>query len=112
MHRSPATWFAFLGFALFALFGLWQFGVFQSRSIEDFYQPTGYIDKVNRLIQDGKLYYEQQRDSRGFQPVIRIARLEPEDQAFYEGSWLKEDIEAFNDGNSEVFLLRKDDCAG
>ncbi len=107
MHKSAGSWFALIGFAVFAIFGLWQFGIFQGRSIEDFYQPTGYINKVNKLIQDGKIYYEQQHDSRGFRPVIRIAKLEPEDQAFYEGSWLKDDIEAFNDGNSEVFLVDK-----
>ena len=107
MNKSLGTRFVFIGFALFAVFGLWQFGVFQTRSIEDFYQPTGYINKVNKLIQDGKIYYEQKRDSSGYQPAIRIAKLEPEDQVFYEGSWLKEDIEAFNDGNSEVFLIEK-----
>jgi hypothetical protein len=107
MHKSPGSWFALIGFGLFAVLGLWQFGVFQSRSIEDFYQPTGYINKVNKLIQDGKLTYEQKRDSRGFRPMIQVANLDPEDQAFYEGSWLKEDIEAFNDGNSEVFLIDK-----
>src|SRR5688572_28655512 len=101
MHKSAASCFALIGFAVFAAFGLWQFGVFQSRSVEDFYQPTGYINKVNKMIQDGKIYYE--RDSRGYRPVIRTAKLEPEDEVFYEGSWLKEDIEAFNDGNSEVF---------
>lgn len=107
MHKSPGSWFALIGFAAFAVLGLWQFGLFQSRPIEDFYQPSGYINRVNRLIQDGKLRYEQQRDGRGFRPVIRVAKLEPEEQAFYDGSWLKEDIEAFNDGNSEVFLIDK-----
>ena len=107
MLKSAGAWFALIGFAVFAAFGLWQFGVFQSRSVEDFYQPSGYINKVNKMIQDGKLYYEQQRDGRGFHPVIRVTKLEPEEQAFYEGSWLKEDIEAFNEGNSEIFLIDK-----
>jgi cell division protein FtsI/penicillin-binding protein 2 len=107
MHRSPGSWFTLIGFAVFAAVGLWQFAVFQSRSVEDFYQPSGYIDKVNKMIQEGKIFYEQKRDSSGYHPEIRTAKLEPEDQLFYEGSWLKEDIEAFNDGNSDVFLIDK-----
>ena len=107
MNKSNAAWFALIAFAVFAVIGLWQFGVFQSKPVEDFYQPTGYIQKVNKMIQDGKIYYEQQRDAREYRPGIRVAKLEPEDQAFYEGSWLKQDIEAFNAGNSEVFLIEK-----
>jgi hypothetical protein len=107
MLKSAGSWFALISFAVFAALGLWQFGAFQNRSVEDFYQPSGYINKVNKMIQDGKIYYEQEFHSRDYRPSIRVAKLEPEDQAFYDGSWLKEDIEAFNDGNSDVFIIEK-----
>ncbi|MCI0412212.1 hypothetical protein L0222_05335 [bacterium] len=107
MLKSASSWFALIGFGVFAVLGLWQFGAFQNRSVEDFYQPSGYINKVNRMIQDGKIYYEQEHLTREYRPSIRVAKLEPEDQAFYEGSWLKEDMEAFNDGNSDVFIIEK-----
>jgi hypothetical protein len=107
MLKSAGSWFALIAFGVFAALGLWQFGVFQKRSVEDFYQPSGYINKVNKMIQEGKIYYEQEHLSREYRPLIRVAKLEPEDQAFYDGSWLKEDIEAFNDGNSDVFIIEK-----
>ena len=108
MNKSAGAWYALMGFIVFAVLGLWKFGVFQTRPVEDFFQPTGYINKVNRMIEEGKIYYEQKHDARaGYRPSIRVAKLEPEDQAFYEGSWLKADIEAFNDGNSEIFLIDK-----
>jgi hypothetical protein len=107
MNKSAGAWFTLIGFAIFALAGIWQFAVFQSRPVEDFYQPTGYINKVNNLIQEGKLYYEAEKASNQYRPAIRIARMNPEDEFFYEKSWLKEDVQAFNEGDSEVFLIDK-----
>jgi|GEM_PF-3169432 len=107
MHRSAGAWFTLISFAVFAAIGVWQFGIFQSRAIEEFYQPSGYINKVNAMIQEGKLYYEQESARNQYRPLIRLTKMEPEDDYFYEQSWLKEDVQAFNDGNSEIFLIEK-----
>jgi len=94
-----------IAFLIFLLFGLWQFLSFQIRPIDDFYQPQGYIDKVNALIRKGKITYEPERTGNAYRPLIRTAKLEPEEEAFLTKSWLKEDIDAFNQGDSDVFLI-------
>jgi len=96
-----------IAFLVFLLFGLWQFVSFQIRPIDDFYQPQGYIDKVNELIRDGKLSYEPEKTGNAFRPLIRTSKLEPEEEAFFNKSWLREDIDAFNQGGSDVFLIER-----
>ncbi len=105
--ENKTVLFSLISFGVFTAIGLWQFAAFQARPVEDFYQPSGYISRVNKLIEDGKVRYEQERGSNGYRPVIRINNLESEEEAFYNQSWLKDDIQAFNDGNSEVFIVDK-----
>jgi len=112
MMKSTAALFTLVGLALFGVVGIWQFGVFQSRPVDEFYQPTGYINRVNNMIQDGKLYYEQENSRNQYRPLIRLAKMDPEDDEFYEQSWLKEDVQAFNEGNSDVFLIDKGHIRG
>src|SRR3972149_1110114 len=91
--------------AVFLVLGLWQFIRFQMRPLDDFYQPHGYITKVNKMIRDGKIFYD--RDRNAYRPIVKVEKLEPEEEAFFNQSWLKDDIQAFNDGNSDVFLIEK-----
>lgn len=102
-RRQTITVLALL--AIFALVAVVQFAQFEARPIDEFYQPTGYITKVNKLIADGKLYCERERTRDGYHPVIRASNLAPEEELFYKQSWLRDDVQAFNDGDQDVFLL-------
>lgn len=103
---------ALIALLVFALLGLWQFTAFQLRPVEDFYQPSGYIDRVNNMIHDGKLYCKRERTDEGYRPMIHPANFAAEDEAFYNKSWLRNDVEAFNSGNQDVFLLDKGRLSG
>ena len=96
-----------LAFAVFAALGIWQFSVFLISPAEDFYQPRGYIRRVNQWIEEDKIYYEPEKTRNGYRPQIKLGKLEPQDQLFFERSWLKDDIRAFNEGDSDVFLIEK-----
>jgi hypothetical protein len=99
-------------FAVFALLAVAQFAHFEARPLEDFYQPSGYIAKVNKLIAGGKLFYARERTRDGYRGAVRTANLAPEEQLFLRQSWLEDDIRAFNDGDQEVFLIDKGKLQG
>src|ERR1051325_2112374 len=63
---------AVVAFFIFVLFGLWQFIAFEMRPVDDFYQPRGYISKVNDLIQERKIYLAPQKMKEGYRPVVEI----------------------------------------
>lgn len=96
---------AFAAFLVFVMLGVWQLISFSLSPADDFYQPQGYIRRVNTLIQEGKVYAKLEKTRDGYRTLIHTANLKPEDEMFYEKSWLKADVDAFNEGNADVFLL-------
>lgn len=111
-QSSQTMRIAALAFLVFLALGLWQFVVFQNRPVNDFYQPQGYIMKVNQLILDGKLRYSREKTPDGYRNIIKTQNLAPEEKQFLKNSWLKEDLEAFNEGSQDVFLIDKGKLKG
>ncbi|HJZ13609.1 MAG TPA: hypothetical protein VJ521_15755, partial [Acidobacteriota bacterium] len=62
---------------------------------------------MNELIRTGKIYYEPEKNENVYHPQIQLANLDASERTFYEKSWLKEDVENFNSGNSDIFLIEK-----
>lgn len=98
---------AFGALLVFIVLGVWQLISFSFSPADDFYQPQGYIDRVNNLIREGKLYSKLEKTNEGYRTIVHTANLKPEDEMFYEKSWLKPDVEAFNEGNADIFLVER-----
>ena len=97
---------------LFLCLGVWQYISFSLSPAEEFYQPQGYIDRVNKMIREGKLYSRVEKTREGYRTVVRTANLKPEDDLFFQKSWLQSDLESFNEGNPDVFLIDRGSLQG
>lgn len=70
------------------------------------YVPVGYIEEVQRLIDEDKLVFDCQRDE------IQPQSLSPAEDYFYRNSYLKGDVDSWNqDGDHRPFLVEREDKA-
>ncbi len=71
------------------------------------YVPRGYINEVNRLIDEGRLVYDCRSER------IRPRKLSPEEQYFHDNSYLRRDLAAWNqDGDRRPFLVEREERRG
>ena len=72
-------------------------GIFVHQKSEkaSFYRPTGYIKKVQSLVDRGTIKYDRKRATITFDNRSKSKNIED----FYNQSYLKKDIDSFNDGN-------------
>lgn len=70
------------------------------------YTPVGYVDTVERMIDQGLLSYDCTSDR-----ILVADELTPEDAFFFRNSYLAQDVAAWNGGDERPFFVERDQLA-
>jgi hypothetical protein len=70
------------------------------------YTPVGYVETVERMIDEGLLSYDCASDR-----ILVADQLAPEDDFFYRNSYLAQDVAAWNGGDERPFFVEREQLA-
>lgn len=70
------------------------------------YRPSGYIQEVDRLIDEHKLVYDCESEQ------ITAVGLTPAERFFLDNSYLEGDIASWNAGDRSAFVVEREERAG